>query len=600
MKKNGFTLVELLAVIAILAILIILALPNTIKFFNESKENAFIVEVKKLYESAKQEWMKNSILNTTEVAYARTSSGDCSNSLNLNGRKEINYYIKINKNGNVVEYYAEDGTYQYTYSGDGLNVEDIKTVYQIANINESDKVSISCNEASGGINDAIPSIATFVKRQTQGAITIGDEVIIAEDHFYVVSSNNIETVLLAKYDLNTKSNAQVSSNQTKSKFANKGYWDEMQCEHKSGKMVCGEHSELLSPYSDDGKVYCESINGKNCAYIFDDNCVFYAAVNNYAHKIAESTGQNISGRLMTLDEAKNLKTANSAGTKAIKDQNGNRYWLGTVFGKTYIWNIDSSGVINGNPFNNSYGIRPVIIVSTPLVGPTSNSNNAQNENTGNTPSGTNIAEFVTRQVDGAITVGDELKINEENFYVISSNNQKTSLLAKYDLNTTTNVQVTSGQTKMSFAYEGYWDGLQCRLKDGAWSCIGEPEGLLSQYAEGGKAYCEKSFLSNCPYVYDGNSNLSTVVDVYADKIEQATGANVTGRLMTLEEAARLADTNQTLLNMIKDQNGNRYWLGTAYGKRFIWNIDSSGNFNGNMFNSSYGVRPVIEVPTSSL
>ena len=70
--------------------------------------------------------------------------------------------------------------------------------------------------------------------------------------------------------------------------------------------------------------------------------------------------------------------------------------------------------------------------------------------------------------------------------------------------------------------------------------------------------------------------------------------------MTLEEAARLADTNQTLLNMIKDQNGNRYWLGTAYGKRFIWNIDSSGNFNGNMFNSSYGVRPVIEVPTSSL
>ena len=44
-----------------------------------------------VYESAKQEWMKNSILNTTEVAYARTSSGDCSNSLDINGRKEINY-----------------------------------------------------------------------------------------------------------------------------------------------------------------------------------------------------------------------------------------------------------------------------------------------------------------------------------------------------------------------------------------------------------------------------------------------------------------------------------------------------------------------------
>ena len=39
MKKKGFTLVELLAVIAILAILVIIALPNVMGMFNTAKEN---------------------------------------------------------------------------------------------------------------------------------------------------------------------------------------------------------------------------------------------------------------------------------------------------------------------------------------------------------------------------------------------------------------------------------------------------------------------------------------------------------------------------------------------------------------------------------
>ena len=44
-NKNGFTLVELLAVIAILAILVIVAMPNVLGMFNEAKQNTFITEV---------------------------------------------------------------------------------------------------------------------------------------------------------------------------------------------------------------------------------------------------------------------------------------------------------------------------------------------------------------------------------------------------------------------------------------------------------------------------------------------------------------------------------------------------------------------------
>ena len=48
MKKRGFTLVELLAVIAILAILVIIALPNVMGMFNNAKKNTFLTEIKKI------------------------------------------------------------------------------------------------------------------------------------------------------------------------------------------------------------------------------------------------------------------------------------------------------------------------------------------------------------------------------------------------------------------------------------------------------------------------------------------------------------------------------------------------------------------------
>ena len=101
MKDNkGFTLVELLAVIAILAILVIIALPNVMSMFNQAKENSFKTEIKEIYKVAQQTWISDSMFDTKEKAYARTSSG-CANQLDLTGRQELEYFIKISKNGFV-------------------------------------------------------------------------------------------------------------------------------------------------------------------------------------------------------------------------------------------------------------------------------------------------------------------------------------------------------------------------------------------------------------------------------------------------------------------------------------------------------------------
>ena len=147
--KKGFTLVELLAVIAILAILVIIALPNVMGMFRNAKKNSFITEVKEIYKTAESTWMSDSMFDTNEKAYSRCTSG-CSNPLDLSGREELEYYIKLDKAGKVTDLYATDGTYQYSYEGGNLKIEDIKEAKEIAKISESEKIDISQKAASIG------------------------------------------------------------------------------------------------------------------------------------------------------------------------------------------------------------------------------------------------------------------------------------------------------------------------------------------------------------------------------------------------------------------------------------------------------------------
>ena len=151
MKKKGFTLVELLAVVSILALLVIIALPNVLGMFNNAKKESFTTELKQIYSVAQQQRIADSMFETKERTYARCDSDECQNSLDLSGRKTLQYYIKFNKAGKVVTFYATDGTYQYNYDGPGLKLEEINEVVQISDLTDDNQlVAITCNSASGG------------------------------------------------------------------------------------------------------------------------------------------------------------------------------------------------------------------------------------------------------------------------------------------------------------------------------------------------------------------------------------------------------------------------------------------------------------------
>ena len=153
MKKNAFTLVELLAVIAILAILVIISLPNVMGMFNQAKKNSFVSEIKEIYKASGEAWRMDSLINSSEQVYSRCSTCK-SKSLDLSGRTNLDYYIRLDRGGEVMEFYATDGTYQYSQN-DQLDVTDIKDVKTISELRQNEVFTIENDEIKGLINKPI-------------------------------------------------------------------------------------------------------------------------------------------------------------------------------------------------------------------------------------------------------------------------------------------------------------------------------------------------------------------------------------------------------------------------------------------------------------
>lgn len=116
MKRKGFTLVELLAVIAILAILVIIALPNVLKMFNDSKRNSFMTEARNIYNEAEKKYLSNQISGNLLTTYSNDTSlcdsGVSKCDLDLSGRTNIDYLIKTNTSGKIIYLLIKDESYE--------------------------------------------------------------------------------------------------------------------------------------------------------------------------------------------------------------------------------------------------------------------------------------------------------------------------------------------------------------------------------------------------------------------------------------------------------------------------------------------------------
>ena len=264
-----------------------------------------------------------------------------------------------------------------------------------------------------------------------------------------------------------------------------------------------------------------------------------------------------------------------------------------------------------------------------------------------------------------LSTGDTVRatqtgIDNQDFYVVSTNASETVLLAKYNLlvgdvidvdaeynytlNKTMNSNNTVGYGLQSSSAKGYvdgdaqyigvvpfsgtnyWDDSVCQYTGTSWSCTGTP-GLNSEYATNGASY------SGNPYPYVYNSSMSSIapsidytngyglvqnngytIAYYIEEYINTLGINGTGRLLTFEEAVNLgcnsggncASTDIYEIGVTGTAPtwvySSTYWLGSAGDSRSVWSVNSDSGLSDVSFNfvDIIGVRPVMVVSTSDI
>ena len=163
MKKKGFTLVELLAVIAILAILVIIALPNVLKMFNDSKKNSFLTEAKTLYSEVSKKYISEN-MKGNKLTYI---SSEDDTKLEMTGR-DLQYCVLLNTDGSVKSMKVSNGEYIAELPS-GKKITDLKNAdLKDGNLNDYD-----CYNPFR--DDSWETIASNVKTGNTSKYNVGDE-----------------------------------------------------------------------------------------------------------------------------------------------------------------------------------------------------------------------------------------------------------------------------------------------------------------------------------------------------------------------------------------------------------------------------------------
>ena len=92
-NKNGFTLVELLAVIVVLAIIMIIAIPSVLDVMSNARKTSFVLYVEKIVGAVQTQYMYDA--NGGSIKGAGLYVYDLTSDLNLNSTGDYKGYVLV-------------------------------------------------------------------------------------------------------------------------------------------------------------------------------------------------------------------------------------------------------------------------------------------------------------------------------------------------------------------------------------------------------------------------------------------------------------------------------------------------------------------------
>ena len=186
------------------------------------------------------------------------------------------------------------------------------------------------------------------------------------------------------------------------------------------------------------------------------------------------------------------------------------------------------------------------------------------------------------------TIGSEICIQDECFYLISSDDEKVTLLSKYNLYVGNLVDASYNYTKVNETFMQNSDAIGYRLDK----------------------YADEKYPFNATIAYSKTSNkysgsvVENYVNIYKEKLENLGATIIKARIISDKELVNLGcDKEQYWCgNAPKWVYSTSYWVdGENNIARYAWYVDTYSYFVYTNYYTDYlfGVRPVIEIPVSS-
>ena len=190
------------------------------------------------------------------------------------------------------------------------------------------------------------------------------------------------------------------------------------------------------------------------------------------------------------------------------------------------------------------------------------------------------------------TVGSEVAIGDEHFYIISNTDGKIAMLSKYNLYVGN--ECTSSSSSSCTPYGEEATGIQDETMKGLVSNQQTRNGTTPFSSTN---YWSSAVSSYPAYVYDSNSTLYNYVESYRTYLESQGAEIEEARLIKYEELEALGCSASSCSCKSAPEwvYGTTYWSGAAFDSSNVWSVHSDDDFYEGYYSSNYsrGVRPVI-------